>query len=881
MPLSAGDRLGPYEILAPLGAGGMGEVYRARDTRLGREVAVKILRLELVDSPDRRRRFELEARAASGLNHPNIITVHDIGDDGAGAPYIVSEVLQGEPLSGVLKRGPLSVRRLLDISVQITDGLAAAHAAGIVHRDLKPDNLFVLPDGRVKILDFGLAKAVSAADEDEETRTLTDLLTSPGMLVGTIAYMSPEQARGDPVDFRSDQFSLGTILYEMAAGKRPFQRADRVATLTAIVSSEPEPLTAVNPPIPAPLIWTIERCLAKAAGQRYASTSDLHGQLQDLRDHLSQISTAAVPVALRPSNGRKTWAALFGMAGIAAGVLLAYLGLPESSQTAYRYTPFATESIDESQPAWSPDGQTLAYVAVIDGIGQVFTRGINSAVPAQITKSAASCSDPFWSPDGTRIYYRAQASLWSVGAAGGAAQMLVPDISGGEHPVSISPDGKALAFFRPEGSLNAFYIQATAGGTPQAYKTPPFPAAFRFSDGVQFSPDGTKLLVSILPGIGIETHAELWVVPYPSGTPRRVPLKTNIRTGFRRISVAWTGDSRHFLLSTEFVPGAGSHIYLIDSGYGEMRSVTAGTGEESSPSLSPDGAKIAFVSGADTYDLMEISLDGAKSSPLLATSRQERSASWSPSGHQFAYVSDATGIPAIWLRKVGENWAEPVIQGMAEGDLGRANPRFSPDGQRLAYGRLGQRHTVWLSAIPGGREVPLEQESSDQHQAAWSPDGNWIAYARYMGNAWQIAKAPSGGGGSPVRICPGGSPSTEIAWSSSGEWIAYQDEGGIFLVPAAGGTPRLLHGPAATFTLSADGATLYVIRRAADRHWELASFNVPEGVQRTSARLDLSPDATVSEMGLRPDGSRFVVSVHNLKRDIWILDGFHVPGRWR
>jgi serine/threonine protein kinase len=231
MPLPAGSRLGPYEILAPLGAGGMGEVFRARDTRLGREVAIKVLHSEAGLNEERRRRFEIEAQAASCLNHPNILSIYDIGEE-QGLPYIVSELLSGESLREIIARGAVPMRTLLDIAVQTADGLAAAHAAGITHRDLKPENLF-LHNGCVKILDFGLAK-VAQPQPDEATQTLA-ALTSPGTVVGTIAYMSPEQAQGRPLDYRSDQFSFGCVLYEMATGKRPFDRADRVSALMGIV----------------------------------------------------------------------------------------------------------------------------------------------------------------------------------------------------------------------------------------------------------------------------------------------------------------------------------------------------------------------------------------------------------------------------------------------------------------------------------------------------------------------------------------------------------------------------------------------------------------------------------------------------------------------
>jgi Tol biopolymer transport system component len=572
-------------------------------------------------------------------------------------------------------------------------------------------------------------------------------------------------------------------------------------------------------------------------------------------------------------------AVLLAAAGIVAAFLLVLVGLPTASQTPYRFTPFATEAIDEMQPAWSPDGKSLAYVGVNDGIGQVFTRSVNSSVPAQITRSGATCSDPFWSSDGTRIYYRAKASLWSVGAAGGAPQLVVPNISAMHDPASISPDGKTLAFFRPEGSLDTLYLLSLANGNPEAYKRPPFPASFRFSDGVRFSPDGTKLLAAVVPAIGVDSHQELWIIPFPNGTPRRVPLKVQIRTGFRGMSVNWTSDNRHCLFSTEQTPGAGSHVYLVDTDSGEIQPITTGTGEESEPAVSPDGARIAFTSGGDEYDLAEISLDGSKVSPLLATARQEHSASWSPSGRQFAYVSNAAGLPGIWLRSVGEGWARPIVQGLAEGHLDKAQPRFSPDGQTLAYVRLADRHAVWLSNMSGGPEVPLEQESSDQHAPAWSPDGNWIVYTRFMKQKWEIAKAPSGGGGRPVHLCEGGGSASWLEWSPSGEWIFYQDQEGVHLVSPDGGTSRLLHPPSAAFALSKDGATLYLIRRAADRHWELASLSVPAGVERKRVSLNLLPEADISDMCLHPDGNRAVVSVRALKRDIWILDGFEQPSR--
>src|ERR1700730_11542265 len=274
MTLSAGTKLGPYEILAPLGAGGMGEVYRARDDRLKREVAVKVLPAELAADPERRARFEREARAASGLSHPNILTVYDIGSTDSTV-YIAMELIEGGTLKDLVASGPVGTKKLLELSTQIAEGLAAAHAAGIVHRDLKPANVMVSKHGYVKILDFGLAKLVTPEDQELSVAQTAADATRPGMVMGTVGYMSPEQAAGRPLDFRSDQFSFGSMVYEMATGKRAFERGTTAETLTAIIREEPEPVSQLNPKVPAPIRWLVERCLTKDPEDRFGTTKDM------------------------------------------------------------------------------------------------------------------------------------------------------------------------------------------------------------------------------------------------------------------------------------------------------------------------------------------------------------------------------------------------------------------------------------------------------------------------------------------------------------------------------------------------------------------------------------------------------------------------------
>src|ERR1017187_9187078 len=282
MALTSGTKLGPYEIVAPVGAGGMGEVYRARDTRLDREVAIKVLPAAFSADSDRLHRFEKEARSASALNHPNIITIHELGQDGS-THYIAMELVEGKTLRELLLSGSLSMRKAIEIAAQVADGLTKAHEAGIAHRDLKPENLMVSHDGFVKILDFGLAKLASSGGGRSDIYNLSTSQTPAGLVLGTVGYMSPEQVSGDGLDFRSDQFSLGLVLYEMGTGKRAFQRSTAAETLVAVLREPPEPIARQSRDAPAPLCWVIERCLAKEPEKRYVSTRDLARELAAIR----------------------------------------------------------------------------------------------------------------------------------------------------------------------------------------------------------------------------------------------------------------------------------------------------------------------------------------------------------------------------------------------------------------------------------------------------------------------------------------------------------------------------------------------------------------------------------------------------------------------
>src|SRR6266496_2232510 len=385
MTLAAGTRLGPYEIISPLGAGGMGEVYRARDSRLGREVAIKVLPAEYSADPGRLSRFEQEARAASALNHPNIVTVHDIGQVDS-VPYIAMELIEGNSVRELIASGPVPVRKLLGIATQVAEGLAKAHAAGIVHRDLKPENLMVSTDGFVKILDFGLAKLVpESAETASRVPTMAKPETHPGIVMGTVGYMSPEQASGQALDFRSDQFSFGSIVYEMATGKRAFARATTVDTLSAILHEEPEPIGRVNPAASPPLRWIVERCLAKDSRERYASTVDLARDFLSVRDHISELSggEAVLPSAVRRrSRERLAW-------GVAALALLGGSGRGLPRPRAGGSSPAAARARASDHDVFS---RRIACVGGKPHSGPVTGRNAPGLCRPRTTGKAALCA---------------------------------------------------------------------------------------------------------------------------------------------------------------------------------------------------------------------------------------------------------------------------------------------------------------------------------------------------------------------------------------------------------------------------------------------------------------------------------------------------------
>jgi Tol biopolymer transport system component len=805
-------------------------------------VAVKILGHQASSDAGLRRRFQDEARAASALNHPNILTVYDVGADN-GTSFIVSELIYGEPLSKHIRRGPLPLPKTLDFAVQIADGLSAAHQAGIVHRDLKPDNIMITADGRVKILDFGLAKPgrPRPADPDETMGGGTE----PGMILGTVSYMSPEQARGGVVDFRSDQFSFGAVLYELITGERAFQRDNPMETLLAITAEEPP--TAEQ--APAPLRWVLERCLAKSPQHRYGATIDLYRDLRAICDNLSE----ALPLrVVHPYfNGRLTGIeiAVLVLAALLTGFLAAQsFSKPGAAEFRnQRFTPVAAQEGIEAFPAWSPDGRTLAYSAEVNNVLQIFTRPAVGGSAAPVTRGQTHALFPVWSADSRSIYYITDAdgksALWRTGAAGGAPELVLGNVV----QAALSPDGKMLAMLRPEGEGVALWF---AGPRQSRLERYPRLKPIARGSSLAYAPGGKHLGVwAVTP----EGASEFWLVP-AHGDPRPALEELTSTGGF-----AWLDRGETVVFSRA------GHLWLAGLS-SQARPVTTGTGREQYPAVSPGGTQLAFTSVRAAYDQVEIGEN------VKRTSAQESGAVWSPSGEQYAVVRDHE----IRLRDAASGWSRSVVNASSFEDethwLGDIT--FSPRGDRLAFTRVAAGGSaVWISPVAGGVAVEAVRGG---RQPSFSPDGSTIAYA--YGNTGIVVgerrRALTRDGGRQPR------------WSQQGDWIAYITEAGIRLVSPDGARSRdLAPGRWLSLIWSQDGISVIGLRDGL--HLEVVAVPL-EGRPRLLA--DLGPPSaalawsqaagaeSACMLGWNRDSGALLASLPRPEADVWLLEGFRRRG---
>ena len=837
MTLSAGTRLGPYEILSPLGSGGMGEVYRARDSRLGRDVAIKVLPAGVASNPDRLKRFEKEARAASALNHPNLVTVHEIGDSG-GASYIAMELVDGRTLREILAEGPLTARTLLAIAAQVADGLARAHADGIVHRDLKPENVMVRRDGFVKILDFGLAKLtqpdVSAA-EQTHSPTVSGA-TEPGLVMGTVGYMSPEQALGKPLDLRSDQFSFGSIAYEMATGRRAFSRASVPETLAAIIREEPEPIASLAPLTPAPLRWIVERCLAKNPEDRYASTRDLARDLETLKEHLSEASgvTVAADSAATGLWRRRPlpWIAATGL--LSLGLLLSLL-LPRAdrkpgSNGVIRFPIAAPEGVSFSsgeimtKSAISPDGRTVALVAFSGGRSQLYLRPLES-LSARALSGTENAESPFWSPDSRSIAFFANGKLLKIDVAGGPPQTLCD--ASFEGTGSWSREGTIL-FAEAAPGREGIHAVPAGGGSPRHVTVPDSGRKERFHFWPHFLLDGRHFLfVAVI--FDSNKHHEVRIgsldskqteplgeidsrIEYaPPGFLLFVREGTLLARPFDAESRRWKGEALPVVDRLHYFYGpanagfsaSGNGVLVYEEGTvpsrlvwldraGKELSTVASAGHYSDVRLSPDGSKAALAvvdPRLGTADIWVYDLRREVTTRLTSEPANEVAPVWSPDGSRIAFRSDQNGPPDIYeVVAEGPGGPRPVLElpGVQEPE------DFSPDGRFLLYVE-SDRTTgldVYGVSLSGERKpVPILRTRFDEDAPRISPDGRWIAYDSGESGGAEVYVAAREGDGGRIRVSRDGGSFPK--WRRDGRELFFVAPGRRFMAASVKAGERL------------------------------------------------------------------------------------------
>ncbi|HVS16786.1 MAG TPA: protein kinase [Thermoanaerobaculia bacterium] len=873
-----GVELGHHRVLAEVGAGGMGRVYVAEDLRLKRRVALKVLPPEVAEDAQRLERFQREAEMLATLSHPGIVTVFSVEQD-QGLHFLTMELVDGETLRRRIAQGPLEIAEATELAVELASALTAAHERGITHRDLKPDNVMVDREGRVKVLDFGIAKALQTADAPDAAGST---LTRPGLLIGTVSYMSPEQASGRTVDFRSDQFSFGVVLFEMLTGTRAFRGEDTDATLEAILRSEPPSLRETRPDTPAPLRWIVERCLEKDPGRRFAATRDLWLELAAQRERTRELTAEGAPPPVRSRRGGSLLRVLVGSSALLAFVVA---GLWTGMARRDRLEPFgpltavplATEAGIQAHPAFSPDGRSVAYTGEVEGLLQIFVRSVDAPVAVQVTHTRADGWRPFWSSDGRRVFYVSEdggdESLWAVGATGGEPQRVLGNVSAG----ALSPDGATLALLRraPD-RRDAFslWLASPPDAEPVAYRQPPFDDLAFWRGYLGFSPDSATLGV----WVGLwDFRSELWLVPVAGGAPRRALERFSDDPS--PSPFAWLPDGRRVVAAIGERVAHRRRLWLADTRTGAAAPLTLGAGAESYPAIAPGGDRLAMTVLEVNYDIVELPLDGSPPRPLLDAAISEHFPAWSPTGDLLAWVTDRNGANEIWLRSTREGWERPLVHDASfpgsETYL-LDEPVFSPDGTRLAFQRWGDGgFSIWICPVVGGAPIRLVTSETFQGAPDWSPDGAAIAFLAGSIGDYRLAVARLGG--NEVREVAADLLYVPPRWSPGGGWIAAQRAAGLTLFTPDGSVERVLDTRSwRAVVWSRDGERLLGVRTEG-RSLVLDEIEAEGGSSRTLTRLPtpspwVETISAIEAISLAADGRRLAISLMNPRADLWMLE---------
>jgi eukaryotic-like serine/threonine-protein kinase len=812
MTLAASTKLGRYEIRSQLGAGGMGEVYLARDPKINRDVAIKVLPAAFSSDSERLRRFEQEAQAAGALNHPNILSIYDV-DTHDGSPYVVSELLEGDTLRGQLNGTVLPVRKAIDYALQIAHGLAAAHAKGIVHRDLKPENLFVTKDGRVKILDFGIAKLIEPRDGSEAHTDLPTrkLNTDPGTVVGTVGYMSPEQVRGQRVDHRSDIFSLGVILYEMLSGKRAFRGDSAIETLNAILKEDPPELSESNSQINPALERVVMHCLEKRPEQRFQSARDVAFALEALSG-LSSSRTMAAALSLtagRPKN-RERLAWIVGLLGllVALPFAIAYLRRAPVDERVLKVSVLLPEKATMpgmTAMALSPDGRRLAFVASSEGQYFLWVRSLDT-LSAQALPGTEDASSLFWSPDSRFIGFFAGGKLKKIDATGAPPQTLC-DAKAGSRGGTWNRDG-VIVF--ASGASGLLYRVSAAGGEPSPVTTLD-QSRFEISHTwPYFLPDGRHFLYFVR-----SSQAEsggIFIGSLDSKDTKRL-LSTTLSAAYappgfllflrNEMLMAQRFDADELQLIGEPFPVAEHVAYNVGIGRGAFSvsengvlAYRTGGGQINQPlwfdrggkqigslgaagfyvtlSLSPDERRVVEArldTQTGTTDIWLFDLSRGIPSRFTTHPAPDLNPLWSPDGSRIVFSSLREGVSNLYQKVAGGVGNEEVLLKSSEA---KVPDDWSSDGQFIVYETLNPKTKwdLWVLPMSGDRQpFPFLQTEFNELQAQFSPDGKWIAYTSDESGAREVYAQTFPASGGKWRVSTDGG--SQPRWRHDGKELFY------------------------------------------------------------------------------------------------------------
>ena len=843
MPLSPGTRLGPYEILSLLGAGGMGEVYRARDSRLGRDVAVKVLPASFSKDPDRLKRFEQEARSAGILNHPNVTIVYDIGQHD-GAPYVVQELLEGETLRSELASGRFSPRKAIDYATQVAQGLAAAHEKGIIHRDLKPENLFVTREGRVKILDFGLAKLIQVEGSASASNLPTS--TEPGLVMGTLGYISPEQIKNEPADARSDIFALGAVLYEMLSGQRAFRGDSTAEIMVAILKEDPPELSHTNRNISPGLERLVRHCIEKNPDRRFQSARDLAYDLETL----TTVSGAAAASAALGAPSRRWRKPLVAAAVLAIGFLAGW-GLhairQKPSAPSYKRLTFRNGTVYTAR--FAPDGQTVVYSAAWEGqparifatrAGSIESRSLQLP-DARIL--AVSATGELAISLGRETVWENKGTLARVPLEGGAPRELLEDVSLADW----TPDGRDLAVVHRVGGKERveFPIGKVLWETTDVIES------------VRFSPRGDRLAVSLGDGIAL---LDL------SGKTTTL-LKEWVGTG----NVAWRPDGNEVWFSGH----KGSDKYALHA-------------------VTPSGRERTVRREAGGLYLHDISRDGhvllndyfwpSSLVALPAGESAERELSWMDRPVVDAISNDGRSVV---FDEIGEGGGDNgtiylrATDGSAAVRLGEGSGLgLSPDGRWVLASPWLSSDTLLLLPTGPGQARRLEHKGITSFVSGrFLSDGKWVVFLGRAGTGTLRVYVQSLDGGEPRAISPDGMPPGYLAVSPDGRLVAARGpDWRIALYPVDGGVSRPLAGAEALdnpILWSADGGSLYAYRsrEAPARVFKIDIATGRQELWKTIAPADRSGLVAIDNIVMTPDARNYAYSYQQILTSLEVVEG--------